>query len=176
MLHNNTFLQGKGFGPIADLNSPDALLTIGGIAVNVLPFIMTAINLISAAIYADKMPMKSKVQLWVMAFLFLALLYNSPSGMVIYWTANNIFSLVKNVIVKLVSSGKKAKAEKDAKKAEEKKPDSRYKYIFVFSALTCAIYIGFYLPMITVASAPEEFVNLYTMAHPIFDILEATCK
>ena len=30
--------------------------------------------------------------------------------------------------------------------------------------------------MITVASAPEEFVNLYTMAHPILDILEATCK
>ena len=179
MLHNNTFLQGKGFGPIADLNSPDALLNIGGMAINVLPFVMTAINLISAAIYADKMPMKSKFQLWLMAFLFLALLYNSPSGMVIYWTCNNIFSLVKNIVVKLISSKKKAKTAEDSKKSakpEVKKPDSRYKYVFIFSSLTLAIYVGFYLPMITVASAPEEFVNLYIMAHPMLDILDATCK
>ena len=177
MLHNNTFLMGKGFGPIADLGSPDALLHIGGMAVNVLPFVMTAINLISAAIYADKMPMKSKVQLWVMAFLFLALLYNSPSGMVIYWTCNNLFSLVKNIIVKIVSSRKKAAAEKKEEKAAvaDKKANT-YKGVFFFSCLTCAIYIGFYLPMITVASAPEEFVNLYSMAHPMFDVHEATAK
>ena len=176
MLHNNTFLQGKGFGPIADLNSPDALLTVGGIAINVLPFVMTAINLISAQIYADKMPMKSKFQLWIMAFLFLALLYNSPSGMVLYWTCNNVFSLVKNIINKIISSKKKAKAEKPEKAKKTLKNEPAYKGVFIFSCLTCAVYMGFYLPMITVASAPEEFVNLYTMAHPILDILEATCK
>lgn len=179
MLHNNTFLMGKGFGPISDLGSPDALLTIGGMTINVLPFIMTAINLISAAVYADKMPMKSKVQLWVMAFLFLALLYNSPSGMVIYWTCNNLFSLVKNIIVKAVSSKKKAKAEKKAEKETAEvsgKNASTYKSVFFFSCLTCAVYLGFYLPMITVASAPEEFVNLYSMTHPMWDVLEATAK
>ena len=179
MLHNNTFLMGKGFGPIADLGSPDALLNIGGMAINVLPFVMTAINLISAAIYADKMPMKSKVQLWVMAFLFLALLYNSPSGMVIYWTCNNLFSLVKNIIVKAVSSKKKAKAEKKAEKETAEvsgKKANAYKAVFFFSCLTCAVYLGFYLPMITVASAPEEFVNLYSMTHPMWDVLEATAK
>ena len=176
MLHNNTFLQGKGFGPIADLNSPDALLNIGGIAINVLPFVMTAINLISAQIYADKMPMKSKFQLWIMAFLFLALLYNSPSGMVLYWTCNNLFSLVKNIINKIIASKKKTKAEKPEKAKKTLKNEPAYKSVFIFSCLTCAVYMGFYLPMITVASAPEEFVNLYTMAHPILDILEATCK
>ena len=179
MLHNNTFLQGKSFGPIADLGSPDALLTIGGAAINVLPFIMTAINLISAAVYANKMPMKSKIQLWVMAALFLILLYRSPSGMVIYWTCNNLFSLVKNIIVRIVSSKKKPAAEKkDAKSAKplSGKTGPAYKAVFFFSALTCAVYVGFYLPMVTVASAPEEFVNLYTMAHPILDILEASAK
>ena len=175
MLHNNTFLMGKGFGPIADLGAPDALLNIGGMAINVLPFVMTAVNLISAAIYADKMPMKSKVQLWVMAFFFLAFLYNSPSGMVIYWTCNNLFSLVKNIVVKAVSSRKKAKAEKKEEKADDKKANT-YKGVFFFSCLTCAVYLGFYLPMITVASAPEEFVNLYSMAHPMLDVLEATAK
>ena len=172
MLHDNIYLQGRSFGPIADLGAPDALISIGGMAINVLPFVMTAINLISGAVYADKMPAKAKVQLGVMAFLFLALLYNSPSGMVIYWTCNNIFSLVKNIIMKLISSKKKeVKA-----KADTGKPDSRYKYVFIFSALTCAVYLGFYMPMVMVSSAAEEFVNLYTMENPMFDILCTACK
>ena len=33
-----------------------------------------------------------------MAGLFLVLLYDSPSGLVVYWTMNNLFSLVKNLI------------------------------------------------------------------------------
>ena len=172
MLHDNVYLQGKAFGPIADLGAPDALLHIGGMAINVLPFVMTAINLISAAIYADKMPAKAKFQLGVMAFLFLALLYNSPSGMVIYWTCNNLFSLVKNIVMKLLSSRKKeVKA-----KVDDGKLDSRYKYVFIFSALTCAVYLGFYMPMVMVSSAAEEFVNLYTMENPMFDVLFAACK
>ncbi len=177
MLHGNIFLEGKGFGPIQDLGSPDALLNIGGMAINVLPFVMTAINLISAAIYANKMPMKSKIQLWVMAALFLVLLYRSPSGMVIYWTCNNLFSLVKNIIVRIASSkkAKKAQAAEASKKAAVK-PESRYKAIFFFSALTCAVYVGFYIPMLAMSSAPEELINLYTMANPIMDILDSLCR
>ena len=33
-----------------------------------------------------------------MALIFLVLLYDSPSGLVLYWTLNNIFSLLKNVV------------------------------------------------------------------------------
>ena len=80
MLSNNTYLQNKAFGPIANLSQPDAMLVIGGVAINVLPFVMTAINLISAAVYANKMPMKSKIQLWIMAALFLVLLYTFRNG------------------------------------------------------------------------------------------------
>jgi hypothetical protein len=116
------YLEGASFGPISDLGSPDALIAAGSITINVLPFVMTAINLLSAAVYANKMPFKSKVQLFIMAALFLVLLYNSPSGMVLYWTCNNLFSLVKNIVMKLISKNKKpakaAKAEKKAKKAD----------------------------------------------------------
>ena len=174
MLHGNVFLEGKAFGPISDLGSPDAPLNVGGMAINVLPFVMTAINLISAAIYANKMPLKSKIQLWVMAALFLVLLYRSPSGMVIYWTCNNLFSLVKNIIVRIASSKKAKKAGKEQKAPS--KPESRYKTIFIFSALTCAVYVGFYIPMLAMSSAPEELINLYTMANPIMDILDSLCR
>ena len=177
MLHGNMYLLGKSFGPIKDLGSPDALLTVGGVAINVLPFVMTAINLISAAIYANKMPTKAKIQLWVMAALFLVLLYRSPSGMVIYWTCNNIYSLVKNIINRIISSKKKAPAkEEKAVKPELKKIDPKFKGVFFFSALTCAVYVGFYIPMLTISSAPEELINLYTMAHPMMDILDSVCR
>jgi hypothetical protein len=133
---------------------------------------MTAINLISAAVYANKMPLKSKIQLWVMAALFLVLLYNSPSGMVIYWTCNNLFSLVKNIIVRITSSKKKA----EKPEVTPEKLDPKYKAVFYFSCLTCAVYLGFYLPMNMISSAAEEFVNLYTMASPMLDVLYAVCK
>jgi hypothetical protein len=36
-----------------------------------------------------------------MAAVFLALLYNSPAGLVLYWTLNNVFSLVKHIFYKV---------------------------------------------------------------------------
>ena len=96
-----SLLQGASFGPIQNLGVPDGMLVIGGVAVNLLPILMTAINLISSAIYTKNASFRSKVQLYVMAGLFLVLLYDSPSGLVFYWTLNNLFSLVKNVFMKL---------------------------------------------------------------------------
>ena len=94
-------LQGCHFGPITDLGKPDGLLTIFGITINLLPIIMTAVNLISSYIFTKGYPIKSKIQLYAMAAFFLIFLYNSPSGLVFYWTLNNIFSLVKTIFYKL---------------------------------------------------------------------------
>lgn len=89
---------GVSFGPIADLSAPDGLLSIGGLTVNVLPILMTAINLISSTIYAKDHTRREKIQLYGVALVFLVLLYRSPSILVLYWTCNNIFSLVRNLI------------------------------------------------------------------------------
>ena len=64
---------------------------------------MTLINCIAGAVYTKGFPFKEKLQLYGMAFLFLILLYNSPSGLVLYWTLNNIFSLLKNIYYKIKS-------------------------------------------------------------------------
>ena len=98
-------LLGTPFGPISDLASPDALLKIGAFTVNVLPVAMTVINLLSGAVYSKGMPLKSKVQMLLTALVFLVLLYNSPSGLVLYWTLNNVFSLVKNLFMRLKHRG-----------------------------------------------------------------------
>ncbi len=91
-------LYGAQLGPLRNLAAPDGLLTVGGISVNLLPILMTAINLLSGSIYAKDLARKDKLQLYGMALIFLVLLYNSPSGLVVYWTLNNLFSLVKNVV------------------------------------------------------------------------------
>ncbi len=94
-------LNGVSLGPIADLGAPDGILTIGSLTINVLPFLMTLVNVISSAIYLKGFPLKTKVQLYAMALFFLVFLYTSPSGLVFYWTLNNVFSLVKTIFYKI---------------------------------------------------------------------------
>ena len=94
-------LNGTSFGPIKDLSLPDGLITIGDFSINLLPILMTAVNVISSALYLKGFPMKTKVQLYAMAGFFLVFLYTSPAGLVFYWTLNNVFSLVKTIFYKI---------------------------------------------------------------------------
>lgn len=94
-------LKGASFGFIKDLGEPDSLLHFKNFSVNLLPILMTTINCIASAIYLKGFPLKDKIQTYGLAAVFLVLLYNSPSGLVIYWTCNNIFSLVKNIFYKV---------------------------------------------------------------------------
>ena len=94
-------LNGASFGPIKDLSLPDGLITIGDFSINLLPILMTAVNVISSALYLKGFPMKTKVQLYAMAGFFLVFLYTSPAGLVFYWTLNNVFSLVKTIFYKI---------------------------------------------------------------------------
>ena len=99
-------LDGVAFGPIADLGKPDGLLTIAGISINLLPILMTAINLVSCIIFTKGSSASSKIQLYGMAVFFLVFLYTSPSGLVFYWTLNNTFSLVKTIFYKIKNPGR----------------------------------------------------------------------
>jgi YidC/Oxa1 family membrane protein insertase len=100
-LSNLPVLKGCHFLFIRDMGSPDAFFHIGSFPVNVLPIAMTVINIVAGAVYTRGFKLKEKIQIYGMALIFLVLLYYSPSGLVLYWTMNNIFSLVKNVFYKL---------------------------------------------------------------------------
>ena len=104
-LSNLRLIRGVGFGPIDDLGAPDQMFVLFGIGINVLPILMTLINFISGYIYTKGMPLKSKIQLYGMALVFLVLLYNSPSGLAFYWTLNNVFSMLKNVFYRFKRPG-----------------------------------------------------------------------
>ncbi len=94
-------LKGASLWIISDLGSPDGLVKIGAHTINALPIIMTFINIAAGMVYTKGFPKTQKIQLYGMALIFLVLLYNSPSGLVFYWTLNNLFSLIKNIIYKL---------------------------------------------------------------------------
>ena len=93
-------LQGTSFYFIKDLGLPDGLLSFRDGHFNILPILMTLINVISGMIYAKNFGLKDRIQLYGMSVIFLVLLYHSPSGLVLYWTMNNIFSLAKNILQK----------------------------------------------------------------------------
>ena len=67
---------------------------------------MTLINFISGYIYTKDATTRDKVQLYALGLFFLVLLYNSPSGLVIYWILNNVFSLVKTIVLKTKHPGR----------------------------------------------------------------------
>ena len=100
-LSNLGELNGSSLGPITNLGMPDGLIVLGPLTLNALPILMTLINIISSTIYTKGFAFKDKITLYGMALVFLVLLYNSPSGLVFYWTLNNLFSLVKNLFYKI---------------------------------------------------------------------------
>lgn len=101
-------LKGHSFLFIKDFGAPDALFSIGNFAINILPIAMTLINCISGIIYSKGHPVNEKIQIFACAAIFLVLLYNSPAALVLYWTMNNILSMVKNIFLKLKNPKKTA--------------------------------------------------------------------
>ena len=106
LLSGLPMLNNSSFWFLQDLSKPDRLLHIANMHINVLPVFMTLINIIASAVYSKGLALKEKVQLYVTSAIFLVLLYNSPSGLVFYWTLNNIFSLFKNIFYKVRLSKK----------------------------------------------------------------------
>ncbi|MDR1248770.1 MAG: YidC/Oxa1 family membrane protein insertase [Treponema sp.] len=99
LLSHTPALLGESFWALKNLGEGDGLLRIGNAGFNVMPFLMTGINILSALVYARELGKREKAQLFGMALIFLVLLYDSPSGLVLYWTCNNLFSLGKNIAV-----------------------------------------------------------------------------
>lgn len=105
-LSNLSLLKNSSFMFLNDLSKPDYLLNLGGLSINVLPIVMTVINLIASGVYTKGLEIKDKLQLYITAFIFLILLYNSSAGLVFYWTLNNLFSLFKNIFYRIKLSKK----------------------------------------------------------------------
>lgn len=148
-------LRGVSFLFIKDLGAPDHLFSIGGFAINCLPIAMTLINIVSGMIYTKGMPAKSKIQVYGLAAVFLVLLYRSPAGLVLYWTMNNVYSLLKNVFMKLVKLPKISLGN-GLKKKLEKLPDMRK--IFTAEQVILTTLLGAFIPLSIISASATEFL------------------
>jgi len=84
-------LKGVSFGPLSDLSQPDHLFGI----VNLLPVLMTVVNLLTVWFYTRNGNTSERKQMVIVAGAFLILLFNLPSGLVLYWTMNNLFAFLR---------------------------------------------------------------------------------
>jgi len=93
-------LRASGFvGYIRDLSAPDVLLTIGGLPLHLMPVLMTA----STYVLQSQTPVApaQKGMMYVMPLFMLFFMYSFPSGVVLYWTVNNLLSALQQYLVNL---------------------------------------------------------------------------
>ncbi len=81
-------IKGVSFLWIADLSLPDSVFGI-----HLLPILMTIISLINVWIVAKEK--SALIQGGLISLIFLVLLYAMPSALVLYWSTNMAFSLIR---------------------------------------------------------------------------------
>ena len=164
-------MQGASFLFLKNLNEADHLLKIGSLSVNIMPILMTLINILSGFIYTKGFGIKDKLQLYTLAGIFLVLLYQSPSGLVLYWTMNNLFSLLKNVVMKLIAPLLKGRLSKTIKTRERVFSVRN----FVLGGLVLSTLTGLAIPVAVVNASPAEFISLNAYRNPLILVWLTFC-
>ena len=154
-------LRGASFGPITDLGAPDGLLRLGGSSLPLLPVLMTLINLLSGLVYARKLPLRDRIQPAALSLVFLVLLYRSPSGLVLYWTMNNLLSLIRNLFRRFrPESPAESRPEPEAVSARDRR------FVLV-CGLILTLLTGVLIPSALIRTSPSEFVEIARFESPL---------
>ncbi|STQ86751.1 membrane protein insertase YidC [Helicobacter muridarum] len=100
VIANADFLLAKPFLWIHDLSKPDSIPfgLFGLESIHLLPILMTLFTLINVMIVSKELG--ARLQGAGIALLFLVLLYSMPSALVLYWTCNMLFALLKELYKK----------------------------------------------------------------------------
>jgi YidC/Oxa1 family membrane protein insertase len=107
LLNTHFALRGAVFIPgwINDLSAPEAIFTFTPVnilsfefgAVRALPFIMLVTTFLSSKLMqspsTDASGRNMKMMTYMMPIMFFFILYNMPSGLLLYWTMQNIFTV-----------------------------------------------------------------------------------
>ncbi|MDD5773479.1 MAG: membrane protein insertase YidC [bacterium] len=94
--------QAKFFWWINDLSRPDTIfnipfhLPVMGNNINLLPVIMVATQIIQQNMMpSGAKSSEQKMMFYAMPVIFMVMFYNFPSGLVLYWTLNNLFTIIQ---------------------------------------------------------------------------------
>jgi YidC/Oxa1 family membrane protein insertase len=104
MIRSAIELRGASFLWVADLSSPDTLFIIPGVnfPFNLLPLVMGATMLWQAHLTPPSPgmdPAQAKLMRY-MPLMFLVFLYNYSAGLTLYWTVQNLLSIVQTKLIR----------------------------------------------------------------------------
>ncbi len=102
VLSTSVELRGAAFMWIKDLTQPDTLFMIGTFHFNLLPLLMTGIQLVQTKLQSTTnatMAQQSKLQTYMLPVMFLFLFWNMPAGLVLYWTIQNVYTIIEQYII-----------------------------------------------------------------------------
>lgn len=86
---------------IFDLSMPDTICFIGFLSVNLLPIIMSLTMLLQSKLTSEDSIAQPKNELLkIVPLIFFLVSYNFPSGLVLYWTIQNLITIIQNFITK----------------------------------------------------------------------------
>lgn len=96
MLRTSSEIRFQPFLWIQDLSIPDTIATIGAFPINILPLLMGVTMFIQMRISPTPTVdnMQQKIIMW-MPFIFLIFCYNFPAALVLYWTIQNLFTILQ---------------------------------------------------------------------------------
>ena len=100
MLRTASELRYESFLWISDLSQPDTITEIAGFPINILPIIMGITMFLQMSMMPVN-PAADATQQKIFKFLpvvFLLFLYNFSSGLVLYWTVQNILTIIQQKI------------------------------------------------------------------------------
>ena len=170
--------SGRGFSFLSDLGSPDGLLSVGDTAINVLPFLMTLVNIVACYIYTKGFPFKTAFRSYLLAIVFLIFLYNSPSALLLYWTMNNVYSLIKTIILKNAGQSRTRSKIIPSRDSAVAKigiilPTQANTGLFVLTALFMSVLTGLLIPLNYLSTSPAEFINFAAPQNPLCYLLSS---
>ncbi|MCB1178802.1 MAG: membrane protein insertase YidC [Leptospiraceae bacterium] len=100
---------------ISDLSEPDtvwtspAILGSAGIALNVLPLIMVASQIVQTKMTSVSTDPNQKTMMYIMPVIMLYFFWSMPSGVTLYWTIQNILSIGQQWYTNKFVESRKAK-------------------------------------------------------------------
>lgn len=99
MLRTSSELRFASFLWIKDLSVPDTVAFIAGFPINILPLLMAASMFFQMKLTPSPMTDNTQKMIFkAMPFIFLIFCYNFPAGLVLYWTVQNLLTIVQQTI------------------------------------------------------------------------------
>ncbi len=107
VLLNSIELRGAGFvGYVRDLSVPDVLFTVAGFSLHLFPILMTGSTYLMQA--QTPVAPQQKTMMMLMPVMMLVFMYTFPSGVILYWTVNNVLSAAQQYLVNVAEDRKMA--------------------------------------------------------------------